>query len=308
MNLLLLGGPSLAPSLAAERLGLLVVIITATRPSGVDHVTDLSNLLSQSGIVDRIAVYDADPISTRDFPYADVIIRGPQEHMKALVSAAAKDAANDKHHDSIQRIEWRSKGALDYAYALEYGYTQRASFPFLLILEDDVWFTADFASRIREMLRWTQSDWWAWTLFHCRSFDTRREYRHGDSFEYKACTQGMLFHSADMKPFVSFAKANYREDPIDFLLRNFQYDLGVTTKGRMNVAIPSLVQHMGGGAGSTLKEKISRSKTGVCHAFDFANPAAQPSEGKGRSKQQQTIVQLPADGIAPDPRPRDRYK
>lgn len=290
------------------RTGLLLVILSASRPNGVDHVTDLTRLFALSGVTDSIAVYDADPVSIRSFPWANTVIRGPQDHINELVAKAEREAGNDKYRDPVTRIKWRSKNALDFAYALEYAYNQRESYPYTLMLEDDVWPAVDFESRIRELLSWdekTLGSWWAWTLFHCKSFDKRPSYRHGDPYEFQACTQAMLYHSDSLKPFVAYAKGNYREEPFDWIVRNYQYDI----RSRINVVIPSLVQHIGGGAGSTLETKVKESKTDGCHAFDYTQPAnivAQQAEMVPTSRP--TVAQMPANGIEPDAtRSRRKY-
>lgn len=285
--------------------GLLCVILSATRPGGVDHVTPLSHLLH--GVVDKIAIFDADVVSTRTFPWADEVVRGPQDHINAMVQKAMREAPNDKHHDPVSRIQWRAKNALDYAFALEYAWSQREEYPFVLVLEDDVWFTADFRDRLKEILSWdekTRGAWFAWTLFHCKSFDKRPSYAHGDPFEFQACTQALLYHTEQLKSFVSFTKANYAEDPFDFLTRNYQYD----THLRMNVAIPSMVQHVGGG-GSTLADKLKEATTTTsgCHAFDFDTPATQPTHNRSNNKLIR-VIQMKTDGIKPDDNPRPRWK
>lgn len=346
-------------------LGLLCVLLSASRPSGVDHLTPLSRLLT--GTCDRIAVYDADEdsVAQRSFPYADVVLRGPRAAIRTLVDTAARNAHLDKHRDPVNRIRWRTKESLDYAYALDYAYTQRDSFPFALVLEDDSWPEEKFRERIRELVLWGADQtppaaaaaagdepsgrrgavdpagrlswlnklaggssnaassssvlpaayrgrdsgphWWAWTLFHCEPFDTRRSYNHGDYFDFKACTQGLLYRSSLLRPLIAFVKANHAEDPIDGLVRNYQSDSGA----RVLVAIPSVVQHAGA-AGSTFEGKPRKIVRGqVCYAYDFGVDAPRPAATDADSNQRPlpTVVDMGAEeGVPADPQIRDRRK
>jgi hypothetical protein len=288
---------------------LLAVVLSASRPSKADFVTPLTRLLAAT--VDHIAVYDADAESTRSFPWAHTIVQGPARHIDVLVQSAKRDFLRDKHRDPLTRIAWRSKNALDYAYALEYAYEQRHRYAYALVLEDDAWFAHDFARRLAQLVHSNgsraseepPSTWW--TLFHSQTFDTRSRYADGDSFEFKACTQAMLYPTASLRPFVAFVKANYREDPFDWLVRNYQYD----THQRIQVAIPSMVQHVGAASKSTLADKQLDSQKSGCHAFDFVQPAVEPSDAaRAMPVHTQQRIVMHASGIPPDAMPRDRRK
>jgi len=302
---------------------LLCIIISASRPSRQDFLSPLSAVLLP--IVGRIVVLDADKNDAasgstgtgRSFPFAHTILHVPDERINAKIDVARRDARNDKHRDPVERIVWRSTAALHYAYALEYAYMQRDSYSHVMILEDDAWPADDVGQRMQSILRQpppgeSHSTWLAYALFHCANYDARPSYRHGERYEYKACTQAILYRSSLVQPLVSYIKANYREDPIDWIIRNYQYD----TNGEIRVSIPSLFQHAGLGASTLLAKGKKQDVNQGCHAFDFEQPTALPTKEEMDKAAQdgplhkgmQTRILLNRDDIPPDPKPRDRWK
>ena len=256
--------PVVGPDLAATGQLLHVVIISISRPGGFDYLTNLLRLIQHQtkelpGKI-KITVFDADARPDAELPKRPWlynlssidIARAPFEERREFIATKVNlNSTTDAYKDNPAFILSRSKESLDYAYVLECVYQRREEFPYSIVLEDDSWLSDGFFERafsLIDMARSYNRPWLAFNLFHDKCYDTQKSYRNGASFEFKACTQAMLWHASEVSPLVSFAKGNFMDVPADFNVRNYQYDQvrrGGGHTSAIYVAIPSMVQHIG---------------------------------------------------------------
>lgn len=253
------------PDLTVSKQPLHVVIISISRPAGFDYLTNLLRLVQHqtrdlAGRV-HVSVFDADArpdteLSKRPWLYNlsfVEVVRAPFSERHSIISAINLDPRKDPFHDPAAFIASRSKESLDYAYVLEYVDQRKAEFPYSIVLEDDSWLADDFFPRAFasiDLARSYNQNWLAFNFFHDSCFDTRKGYSNGADFVFQACTQAVMWHASEVRPLVSFLKANFAEAPIDFHIRNYQGDAGrkhphSVDPWEIYVAIPSLVQHIG---------------------------------------------------------------
>ena len=300
----------------------LVVVLSAAR-SGVDYVTRLVRHLQEETRLHaaRIVVYnaDADP-GARPYLYGlgVEILNAPADGFRAQLDLLDLNATRDRYGDAPARVRWRAKNALDYARALEFAHQERREWPFALVLEDDVWLApglmhtldADETFRPRDVTTVVRSakkgrdgkftytrvstrgaDWLAWTLLHTARYDTQRNYRHGDAFIFKCCSQALLYRAEKLRPLVAYVKANFAEHPFDFLLRNFCVD----AKAVVRVAVPSLAQHIGSVSSLAGNQKAADA---ACWAGDFAGALPPPAN----ASLVRVVEAVAADAAKRDPR------
>ncbi|XP_070567751.1 alpha-1,3-mannosyl-glycoprotein 4-beta-N-acetylglucosaminyltransferase C-like [Ptychodera flava] len=150
------------------------------------------------------------------------VIEAPQSFYPPL------ENLKQKYGDSQDRIRWRSKQVVDYAFL--FSYCQDIS-TYYLQLEDDVVSSPNFISSIRVFIE-SQDHPWVTLEFSELGFI------------------GKLYHSTDLPKLSEFALLFYDEQPVDYLLR---YHLAVMGQTKTLIHLPSLFQHVG--QESSLKEK-----------------------------------------------------
>jgi alpha-1,3-mannosylglycoprotein beta-1,4-N-acetylglucosaminyltransferase A/B len=152
--------------------------------------------------------------------------------------------------DDKDRVRWRTKQNLDYAFMMLYA---RNKGQFYLQLEDDVLSTPGFMSRVTGFIheREQMSQNWVFLEFSALGFI------------------GKLFRSSDLHTLASFFLMFHKDKPIDWLLDHFLFvkvcnpeqDMRQCAKDKETVRIrhkPSLFQHVG--QHSSLKGKIQKLK------------------------------------------------
>lgn len=236
----------------------LFLILSASRP-GADYVQNLTRLIqSETAGESWIVIYDADGkrpwLQTLgvDVIHSDATAAMPSLNLEPRL---------DKHHDPPERIQWRSKGSWDYSRAIQFAWEAHKQWPYAIVLEDDAWLADSLLQRLNEMVDRPEKDWLAWTLLHTPAFDTRAGYQHGDFFEFKACTQAVLYQSSQLRGLAEFFNRTWMQDPSDWIVRNYQYN----THAKIKVAIPSVAQHIGHISSLAAKKEISG-----CMAADWA--------------------------------------
>ncbi|GFT04922.1 alpha-1,3-mannosyl-glycoprotein 4-beta-N-acetylglucosaminyltransferase C [Nephila pilipes] len=157
-------------------------------------------------------------------------------------------------NDSVERIEWRSKQVLDFAFLLMC--SQNLS-DYFLILEDDVITSPQFVTNIQKFVE---------------------ERRHADwvSLTFSSFfIIGRLFRNRDLDKLVDFLVLFHLEKPVDLLIIQF-LDLLVPSKVIVTRRVPGLFQHIG--VFSSLDGKVQKAKdrsfTGYSRVYHFQNPAA----------------------------------
>ncbi|GIX68360.1 alpha-1,3-mannosyl-glycoprotein 4-beta-N-acetylglucosaminyltransferase C [Caerostris darwini] len=158
------------------------------------------------------------------------------------------------YNDSIERIKWRSKQVLDFAFLLMH--SQNLS-EYFLILEDDVVTTPHFITSIQKFVKERDSSDWVSLTF--------------SSF----FIIGRLFKNKDLHKLREFLVLFHLEKPVDLLIMQF-LDLLVPSKTIVTRRIPGLFQHIG--LFSSLEGKVQKAKdrsfTSTSRMFHFDNPPA----------------------------------
>ncbi|XP_019623530.1 PREDICTED: alpha-1,3-mannosyl-glycoprotein 4-beta-N-acetylglucosaminyltransferase C-like [Branchiostoma belcheri] len=127
-----------------------------------------------------------------------------------------------KFRDSLERIRWRSKQCVDYAFLFQYC---RNMSEYYLQLEDDVISAENFLSSIKTYLDRVRLDAWTALEFSELGFI------------------GKLFKSSDLQRLSGLFKLFYQELPVDILLHTFIRIVQPTWKKFKHK--PSLFQHVG---------------------------------------------------------------
>lgn len=157
-------------------------------------------------------------------------------------------------NDSLDRIRWRSKQVLDFAFLLTY--SQNLS-EYFLILEDDVVATPRFVTSIQNFVQ--EKNGFDWVSLTFSSF----------------FIIGRLMKSEHLNKLSEFLVLFHLEKPVDLLIMQF-LDLLVPGTKTVTRRIPSLFQHIG--LFSSLDGKVQKAKdgsyTGGSRVFHFQNPSA----------------------------------
>lgn len=122
--------------------------------------------------------------------------------------------------DKPERVSWRSKQVIDFAFMFLYG--QNIS-EFYVQLEDDVICAPNFISQIKQYIT-HQRKHWAILEFSELGFI------------------GKLFKSADLKKLAQFMMTFYEEQPVDWLIRYYRMAMA---QHQVLLRKPTLFQHIG---------------------------------------------------------------
>ncbi|XP_035205351.1 alpha-1,3-mannosyl-glycoprotein 4-beta-N-acetylglucosaminyltransferase C-like [Stegodyphus dumicola] len=157
-------------------------------------------------------------------------------------------------NDSMDRIKWRSKQVLDFAFLLNC--SQNLS-KYFLILEDDIIATKDYVSAIQKFVNSKSNNDWVSLTF---------------SGFYII---GRLFRTEDLKKLSNFLLMFHLEKPVDLLIMQY-LDLLVPSTEYVTRRIPGLFQHIG--LFSSLDGKVQKAKdrsfSSSPRVFNFENPPA----------------------------------
>ena len=156
--------------------------------------------------------------------------------------------------DSPERLIWRAKQALDFAFLWS---SVKAIGTYYLHLEDDVLSSPGFISEIRKAIKKVKGYHGKWV---CLEFS-------------RLGFIGKLYRSRDLDKLASFVRTFYDRHPVDFLMRYFNNLMG---QSNAILHVPSLFQHIG--VNSSLEGKIQTLKdTGFMfktQTSDKVNPPA----------------------------------
>ncbi|XP_054717255.1 alpha-1,3-mannosyl-glycoprotein 4-beta-N-acetylglucosaminyltransferase C-like [Uloborus diversus] len=157
-------------------------------------------------------------------------------------------------NDTVDRVKWRSKQVLDFAFMLE---CARESSEYFLILEDDVVTSQHYVTSIKNFIYEKRNSDWV-SLSFSGFFII-----------------GRLMTSEYMKKLSDFLIMFHLEKPVDLLIVQF-FDLLVPDIHLVTRRIPGLFQHVG--LFSSLDGKVQKAKdrsfgTGS-YVFHFENPPA----------------------------------
>ncbi|XP_068200552.1 alpha-1,6-mannosyl-glycoprotein 4-beta-N-acetylglucosaminyltransferase-like isoform X3 [Palaemon carinicauda] len=132
------------------------------------------------------------------------------------------------YNDSVDRVKWRVKQVLDFAFLFWYTWTVQPS-TYYLVLEDDVLSAPNFVSAIKDFVQLHENHYWL-------------------SLEFSGfIIIGQLLRCQDLNLLVTFFLLFHREHPVDFL---FQYWITLmapesSPDGLPTRRIPGLFQHVG---------------------------------------------------------------
>ncbi|XP_063960525.1 alpha-1,3-mannosyl-glycoprotein 4-beta-N-acetylglucosaminyltransferase C-like [Lytechinus pictus] len=133
--------------------------------------------------------------------------------------------------DSKERVYWRSKQCVDFAFMFFYADSLSE---YYIQIEDDVVTTAGYISAIQEYVQLKSSTDWITLEFSVLGFI------------------GKLFHAYDLDRLAQFIMFFYQEQPVDLLYRYFT---SINGQKEMHQRLPSIFQHKG--KQSSLKDKES---------------------------------------------------
>lgn len=160
--------------------------------------------------------------------------------------------------DSMQRIMWRSKQALDFASVMEYAVELQKDFsnpiPFYLQLEDDIIASPGFVTRILNRVHEYEGSGTSWSMlsFYCpHPIADGHRLEAGQFYGFI----GQLFRMTDLPSIANYFTVNFDDRPVDWLMKDYI----VERKGRILVHSPSLFQHVG--HHSSLEGKVQTSNS-----------------------------------------------
>ena len=131
--------------------------------------------------------------------------------------------------DELERVIWRSKQVVDYAFLFSYSIDISQ---YYLQLEDDVIATPKFVQSIREFIDVNQNEQWVCLEFSELGFI------------------GKLFRSSMLSRLAQFVMFFYEEQPIDYLFKYFNL---LHAQQKSFLRAPSIFQHIG--THSSLRDK-----------------------------------------------------
>lgn len=102
-------------------------------------------------------------------------------------------------NDTPERVQWRSKQALDFAFLMSYS---KHLSKFYMILEDDIRTVSNYLTTIRTFIESRQQ---SWTVLEFTEF----------------LIIGLLFYSEDIEEIANFLLMFYEDQPVDLLIRAF---------------------------------------------------------------------------------------
>ncbi len=142
------------------------------------------------------------------------------------------------YDDSIDRVYWRSKQVLDYAYLME------SSAPFgdvYIQLEDDIEVAEDF---ITEIAWWTATYYWDrndWFQLSFYGSDSHQDHeKHAKSSTFYGFI-GQLFRTSDLLNMAKYFREHFDSKPVDWLLNDYL----VETTRSLYKHVPSVFNHIG---------------------------------------------------------------
>lgn len=154
-------------------------------------------------------------------------------------------------NDSLERIQWRSKQVLDFAFLFHCG---QGIAEYFLILEDDVETSPGYVNAIKNFVTAKQNQDWVSLTF--------------SGF----FIIGRLLRNADLTRLSQFLVMFYLEKPVDLLIIQF-LDLLVQDRYTVTRRVPSLFQHIG--LFSSLDGKIQKARDRSFSSNEhFQNPPA----------------------------------
>lgn len=157
---------------------------------------------------------------------------GPYEKMKGNLRNLFKDE-ND-------RLEWRSKQSLDFAFLMKYAHEELDDFAFYVQMEDDLEFSDHY---LTEMAWWiskyfeNRNDWFQLSFYSSYQYPDRYRYPEKDFFGFI----GQLFRTKDLKPLYQFIEERFDLAPVDWLQRDYL----IENKVKIFSHYPSIFQHVG---------------------------------------------------------------
>ena len=170
---------------------------------------------------------DTDPVCRKSIEHALYVnFTSFIEDGTVLIKYPAKEYYPDMDklkrtfNDSLERVRWRSKQNLDYAFLMECSLDLS---DYYLQLEDDVSASANYLSKIKEYMASIETDW--------------------TMLEFSALGFiGKLFHNRDLPKLSNLLRTFYNEQPCDFLILSY---LNLMLQHKRYVRIPTLFQHRG---------------------------------------------------------------
>ncbi|KAJ8002707.1 hypothetical protein DPEC_G00161720 [Dallia pectoralis] len=144
-----------------------------------------------------------------------LVIHAPEEYYPSL------DGLKRNYNDPEDRVRFRSKQNVDYAFLLNFC-TNLSDF--YMMLEDDVRCSRNFLTSLKKVVTSRQGSYWVMLEFS------------------KLGYIGKLYHSRDLPRLAHFLLMFYQEMPCDWLLIHFR---GLLAQKDVIRFKPSLFQHMG---------------------------------------------------------------
>ncbi|XP_029452929.1 alpha-1,3-mannosyl-glycoprotein 4-beta-N-acetylglucosaminyltransferase C [Rhinatrema bivittatum] len=144
-----------------------------------------------------------------------IVIHAPEEYYPVL------DGLKRNYNDPEDRVKFRSKQNIDYAFLLNFCANLS---DYYVMLEDDVRCSKNFLTTIKKVINSREGSYWVTLEFS------------------KLGYIGKLYHSRDLPRLAHFLLMFYQEMPCDWLLIHFQ---GLLAQKDVIRFKPSLFQHMG---------------------------------------------------------------
>lgn len=144
--------------------------------------------------------------------------------------------------DPADRFWWRSKEALDTAYALEVGLQAAPKAEYIIFLQDDIMLAAGFVQQLQEFIK-SKADAEGGvdvvTLFTSGYATTH--FRVADAWGVHYGAVGLAIRRAVAQEVISYFRTNFADAPVDWLFNAFILD----NHKSLWVHYPGLVQHVG---------------------------------------------------------------
>ena len=142
-------------------------------------------------------------------------------------------------NDEEQRVRWRAKQSLDFAFLMEYC---RYFGEFYVQMEDDIAVSPRYLTDMVWWLReyfYRRGDWLTLSYYTSESYKDRQEYSPKQFYGFI----GHLIRTEDLGKLAAFIRKNYDESPVDWLMAD--YIMKVVPTRKLYAHSPSLFQHVG---------------------------------------------------------------
>mmetsp|Transcript_14349 Transcript_14349/g.36663 ORF Transcript_14349/g.36663 Transcript_14349/m.36663 type:complete len:378 (+) Transcript_14349:3-1136(+) len=244
------------PSAAADPASSMVATAcmpSVARPGGASYVAatvrSFLEKTAASESITKLVVFNMDEDPARHAELNDLareLAGHPRVEFRMNRTTEVVAPRKQTHGDSLERVRWRSKEAMDYSDVLE-RCLEESDTDFVIMLQDDLDFDEDFATSLEWLdVNLLQNKQFSGTWCTVSLFDPEFVHEKKGRRPYlrklkNSNMQARVFSRLGGAAFASFIKSYFDESPVDWLCDHFCKAVKRITW----VKVPLVVQHVG---------------------------------------------------------------